>query len=156
MGQIHGESKNKGEKDMLAIRNNSFVPLKSWFGGLPISDVLKDVFDTSEFPSLSLEVDVKETPDKVVLTADIPGVPKENIDIAVNEGLLTISYERKEEKAEENERYSRRERRLGKVSRSFRLDDLNPESISASMDNGVLKIEISKTPVTVPKRIAVK
>lgn len=138
---------------MLALKNGRF-PLRDWFGEFPISTMIRNTMDDFSVPAL--DIDVKETDDKIILTADTPGVKREEIDISVENGLLTISFERKEEKSEASEKYSRRERRFGKVSRSFRIDDVQIESTDATLADGVLKIELPKFPAPTAKRIEVR
>ena len=102
-------------------------------------------------------VNVKEKDDCVELTADLPGVKKENIDISLESGLLTIQAQSEEEKQEENERYIYRERHAGTVARSFRLaDSLDPSTIDAQLANGVLRVTIKKHEKSQLRKITVK
>lgn len=91
-------------------------------------------------------VDVKETKDKILVHAELPGLRKEDININVDNGMLQISGERKAEKKEENERWHRVERSYGSFYRSFRLpEEAVADKITARCDNGVLTVEVPKT-----------
>ena len=90
-------------------------------------------------------VDIKEEADRFVLHADIPGVDPKNIDIQMEDSMLTISGERESEKNEQREGYKRVERAYGSFYRRFNLPETaNPEKISARNKNGVLEIIIPK------------
>lgn len=95
-------------------------------------------------------VDVKEEADHYVLTADVPGVDPKNIEVTMENGMLTIKGERKSEVTEEKEGYSRIERSCGSFYRRFSLPDTaDVEKIRAESKDGVLRL-------TIPKREAVK
>lgn len=97
-------------------------------------------------------VDVREDDKCFTIHAEIPGVKKEDISCDLNEGVLTISGERKEKKKEENERYHRVERMYGKFSRSFTLPkNCDPNKISANYNEGVLELCLPKTAPTTPQ-----
>lgn len=116
---------------------------------------LASFFDTS-FPSFRLlpdmptgmvpAVDITERADSYVLKADFPGMKKEEIEVSVENGVLTLSAEHKEEKEEKEEgRMVRRERRVGRYARSFTLDQpLAEDQIEASFDNGLLTLILPK------------
>lgn len=90
-------------------------------------------------------IDLKETKEKYVLTAEVPGVKKEDIKINVSNGVLTITGETKAEKTEETEQMHYRERSYGKFSRSIRLPEkIDPKKIDAKYENGVVSIDIPK------------
>ena len=91
------------------------------------------------------------------LEIDLPGVKKENIDISVNDGVLTISGERKLEKKEEKENYVRIESFFGRFERSFKLPpDADLDNIEAKYEDGVLKIFIPKKKKPAGKKIEIK
>jgi len=91
------------------------------------------------------------------LEIDLPGVKKENIEISVNDGILTISGERKLEKKEEKENYTRIESFFGRFERSFKLPaDANLDNIEAKYEDGVLKIFIPKKQKPEGKKIEIK
>lgn len=102
-------------------------------------------------------VDIKETDTAFVITADIPGVDPKDIEVNMENGVLTIRGERKEEKEEEKEGYKRIERVRGTFYRRFSLPDTaDADKISAKSKNGVLEITIPKQEKVQPRKIAVE
>lgn len=101
-------------------------------------------------------VDIKEEKDSFVLLADIPGVDPKDIDVSMENGVLTIKGERKFETEQEREDYKRIERARGTFYRRFSLPDTaDAEKISAKGKNGVLEIVIPKHERTKPRKISV-
>ncbi len=101
-------------------------------------------------------VDIKEEGDKFVLQADLPGVKPEEIDVSMENGVLTIKGEKRTEAKTEKEGYKRIERTYGSFYRRFSLPDTaNPDAISAATRNGVLEIVIPKRESVQPKKINV-
>ena len=110
-----------------------------------------DAFERSMFPVESKAVpsfrtDIRELEDRYLLEADLPGFRKENIDLELKEGVLTISAVQEEEKEQKDEQgsYLRRERRSGSYRRSFQLSGIQEESVSAAYEDGVLKLTLPK------------
>lgn len=105
-------------------------------------------------------VDIKEAGDHYEITAELPGVKKEDLHLHLEDGILTIEAETRQEDTEEKEgKVIRQERRYGKYSRSFSLgDSVKEEDIAASFEDGILKISAPKVTETVPqkRRIEVK
>ena len=102
-------------------------------------------------------VDVREENDRFVICADVPGVSPEDIEITMENGMLTIKGERKAEKrAEGNGGYRRVERVYGTFYRRFSLPDTaDTDSVSATGKHGVLEVVIPKKAAVQPKRIQV-
>lgn len=101
-------------------------------------------------------VDIKEEKDKFVIQADIPGVKPEDIDISMENGVLTIKGEKKTEAETEREGYKRVERTYGSFYRRFSLpDSANADAISAVSRHGVLELSIPKKAEIQPKKINV-
>jgi HSP20 family protein len=102
-------------------------------------------------------VDVVETDDSVRVSAELPGLDQEDIELSLDNDLLVIRGEKRSE-TEEKGRYSyRAERRYGAFSRSVRLPaEVKAEKAEAVFKNGVLTVTLPKTAVTRAKRIAVK
>ncbi|MFO1290523.1 MAG: Hsp20/alpha crystallin family protein [Nitrosomonas sp.] len=101
-------------------------------------------------------VDIKEESDRFVLHADLPGVKPEEIDVSMENGVLTIRGEKKTEAKTEKEGYKRIERTYGSFYRRFSLPDTaNPDAISAVSKHGVLEITIPKRESVQPKKISV-
>ena len=87
--------------------------------------------------------DMKEVEGGYEITAELPGVKKEDISMDLNDGILTLKGEKKEEFKEEKENMIRSERRYGSFERSVRVPDgVTAEHVKARMDNGVLWIKI--------------
>lgn len=123
------------------------------FSGRPLDRFFDDFFApaTSSEASSQAErawmpaVDVKESASGVSLFVDLPGLTKDDIHLAVEENVLTVSGERKLEREEEKDNFYRLERRHGAFSRSFRLPTtVDSGKISASFENGVLSLEMPK------------
>ena len=102
-------------------------------------------------------VDVKETSEQFVITADIPGVEPKDIEVTMEHGVLTIKGERRLETRDEGDNgYRRVERAYGSFYRRFTLPDTaDAEAISASGKHGVLEVVIPKRAALQPKRISV-
>lgn len=102
-------------------------------------------------------VDIKEEKDRFVLHADIPGVDPKDIEVHMEDGILTIKGERESEKKEEREGYKRIERAYGSFYRRFSMPDTaDAEKINAKSKNGVLEIVIPKHEKVQPRKIAVE
>ena len=90
-------------------------------------------------------VDINESSDTFMITADLPGIKKSDIKVKVEENVLILNAERKIDKTKSNEKYHFSERRSGTFSRSFKLPkSVKEEKITADFDNGVLSIIIPK------------
>ena len=96
--------------------------------------------------------DVSETDGEYLMKAELPEVGKDDLNITVQEGVLTLAGERKEEKREDNEKVHRIERFHGSFSRRFTLpDDADEQGIKAESKDGVLVIHIPKQKVAHPQ-----
>ena len=92
-----------------------------------------------------LKCDVIETETGFEITADFPGAAKEDIGLSIDGGVLTLSYDKDEEKEEAAEgKYLIKERSKMSVKRSFDLGDVDEESAKATLDGGVLTVKIAK------------
>ncbi len=101
-------------------------------------------------------VDIHEEEDRVVLRAEIPGVSKDDIDINVENGTITLRGEKKQEKTVEGEGTYRMERFFGNFARSFSLPtSIDPEKIKATYKDGVLEVVLPKAEEARPKKIKV-
>ena len=139
-------------------------PHRSLFGR---SDRFGSIFDSFFYPSLHQDgenlrsawnpvVDIYEGEGSYVVTAEIPGVDKKNIEIDVKDRILTLKGERSAENEVDEDHYYRRERSHGRFERTFSLPaDVDTDKIDASFKDGVLKIEIPKPEERKPKQITV-
>ncbi|MBQ8062428.1 MAG: Hsp20/alpha crystallin family protein [Clostridia bacterium] len=93
--------------------------------------------------------DVTDEGDHYQLTADLPGFKKDDIEINVEDGILTISAERHEESEDTDKkgRYIRRERTYGSYKRSFDLSEVDDDNITAKYEDGVLTLSLPKKQV---------
>lgn len=90
-------------------------------------------------------VDVEETPDELVLTAELPGMKHEDIDIELEDGVLTIQGEKKEERKDETTQGLLYERRWGSFTRRFTLPRaVDAGKITANYENGILTVTVPK------------
>jgi HSP20 family protein len=102
-------------------------------------------------------VDVFETPESIVLKADLPDVKKDEVDISIENNTLTIKGERKMEKETTEKNFYRCERSYGAFTRSFTLPPtVETEKAEAAFENGVLTLTLPKREESKPKQIKVK
>lgn len=102
-------------------------------------------------------VDIEETKDGYVLTADVPGLSPDQLDINVDNGVLSLKGERKTERKDEGEGYRRYERSFGAFHRSFVLPKgVDPAAVEARVADGQLTVRVPKPPQAVPRRVAVQ
>jgi HSP20 family protein len=110
----------------------------------------------SEMGSWAPAVDIYETEQELVLKADLPEVNQQEIDIRIENNMLTIRGERKFHNEVSQDNYLRVERAYGPFSRSFSLPNtLNAEAIKADYQNGVLSIRMPKREESRPKQIRI-
>ena len=101
-------------------------------------------------------VDISETDDQFKIDVEIPAIARDDINVSVKDGLLTVTGERKVDK-ETDGKMHRVERRYGRFSRSFRLpENVDEESIAAASKNGVLSLVVAKKDNESPRNIVVK
>ena len=102
-------------------------------------------------------VDVSETEGEYQIKAEIPDVKKEDVKVTLEDGVLTIQGQRKQEKEETGKKYHRVERSYGSFVRSFTLPDLvDEEKVKAEFKDGVLNLQLPKSEKAKPKAIEVK
>lgn len=133
-------------------RKNSFID-KFFNESLPILYRDFSPFAAKMVPAL----DIVEKEDHFLVKAEVPGFTKEQIDISVEQGILTIKGESKDEKVEEKENYYHREISCGSFSRSVQLPgDIRNEEIKASMKDGILQVEIPRTEAKKPEPMKIE
>ncbi len=120
------------------------------------NDVFERTGDESSLSAWAPAVDIYETEHELVVKADLPEVDPKDLDIRVENNVLTIRGERKFEKKVNEENYLRVERSFGSFARSFTLaNTVNPDAIKAEYQNGVLTLSIPKREEAKPKQIKV-
>jgi HSP20 family protein len=101
-------------------------------------------------------MDLVETEDELVLRADLPGLNREDVEIEVKDGILTVAGERRAEHETKQEGYHRVERSFGRFSRSLELPQgVAADSVKASFESGVLDVRIPKPAERKPTRIEI-
>lgn len=109
---------------------------------------------TGEEITLTPRVDLVENDDLYCIMADFPGYTDKDVGLEVVDGWLKLTAEIKTETETENGEYHLRERRTGHYARSFKLpDNVDPEGITAKMENGTLRVTVPKREETKPKKI---
>jgi len=144
------------------IRRDPFFELTS------LRDRMNQLFNQSfGFEGLGMEqplteanflppVDISEDEHNIVLLAEIPGVKPDDLNITLENNVLTITGNRKFKEEEKKENYHRIERRYGKFTRSFTLPaTLDAESVNAVFENGILNITLPKKAEFKPKQITI-
>lgn len=137
------------------------------FGMLPFNrrednffDIFDKFFNNSSVELPAFRTDIRNETDHYLLEAELPGFAKEEISLDLKEGILTIKAEHKSENEEKDEKgnFIRRERRFGAVSRSFDVSGIDEEQITASYQDGVLKLRLPKVQPAVPetRRISIQ
>ena len=134
-----------------------------------MSRTFNDLFDEMErsmFPAQpsgrlpAFRTDIKDQGDHYLLEADLPGFRKEDIDLHVQDGVLTITAKHDEtrENKDESGKYVCRERRTGSYARSFDVSGIREDGIGASYENGVLKLTLPKQGEQAPvsRKIAIQ
>ena len=142
----------------------TLTPWEPFRGATTLQDqvnrLFNDVFEgqggESSLTAWAPAVDIYETEYELVVKADLPEVDPKDLDIRVENNILTIRGERKFEKKVEEENYLRVERAYGSVARSFTLaNTVNSDAIKAEYQNGVLTLTIPKKEEAKPKQIKV-
>ena len=128
-----------------------------------MDSMIHSLFNTDwNFPARNTQdwspaVDIKETDKSFVLSADIPGLTKNDIKVSIANGKLTVSGERAFQTDQESDNYHYRERRFGTFDRSFNLpENVDEEKISASFKNGILNVTMPKHENILPKEREIK
>lgn len=118
-------------------------------GLFDIDRVFENFFNDEVFPSFYnrsglMKVDIHEDDNSYTLEADLPGVKKDQINLSIDDDLLTIEVNYEEQNDETNKNYVRRERRCGSMTRSFNISNVDTENIDAQMTDGVLTLKLPK------------
>jgi len=122
------------------------------------SGMLDNFFtDTPLWQTTTPAVDVQENEKEYLMEVELPGLSEKDIELKVEENLLTISSKKEESKEEKKDGYLLRERKRSEFCRSFVLpQDIDREKIDAKLASGLLKVVLPKTEKAQPKKIEVK
>src|SRR5699024_1062231 len=128
-------------------KNRSVVSASPWN---PFN-MIDDFFNESPLLSRNLvsdpfKVDVKEMDNEYLVEAEVPGMKKEDIDLSLNDGRLSIAVNRKQEVEtnDNDDSYIHRERRYDAMQRTLYLVDVKSDEVSAKLEDGLLKVTVSK------------
>lgn len=139
-------------------RSSSLIPT----GFDDFYNMLDDFFSDSWFPRRILErdtfkVNVQQNDTEYLIEAELPGVTKDEINVELHDGRLTISVEREEKVDEEKKNYIHKESRYCSMRRSMYLADAETKGIKAKLENGVLSIIVPRQPQAVkPEKIEIE
>ena len=128
-----------------------------WPGLRELEDRLSDVFNGYSAPTgWAPAIDVHEDENAYTLVADVPGLKKEEIELTVEDDVVTLKGARKQEEEKKTKGYHRIERSYGTFKRSFRLPSgIDGNNVTAAYENGVLTVTLAKPEQAKPKRIDV-
>lgn len=130
-----------------------FGLLDGWPDWSPFGD-LRRSWPRSRRAIFAPRFDVKETEDAYVISADLPGVKEEELELVAEDSLLTIKGSRNDEERKEGESYYICERHYGAFSRSFRIPEgIDPDNVEAGLKDGVLTVSLPKPEAAKPKKI---
>jgi HSP20 family protein len=119
-------------------------------------EFFRPVWTSADRDALSLPLDVRTTPDALVVEAALPGIKPEDVEITVENGTLTISGKSAEERQTEEGSHLVREIRRGSFSRSVTLPTgLEPDKATARFEHGMLTLEIPKAEQVKPRQIRI-
>jgi HSP20 family protein len=114
-----------------------------------------DAFNTER--EWAPEVDITEDAESIIVKTELPGMSRDDIEIDIANGVLSIKGEKKEEEEEKKKTWHRREVRYGSFVRSFTLPtDVKSDEAKASYDNGVLKITLPKEEKALHRKIQIE
>ena len=137
-------------RDLLSIRDEVNRLFDNFFTGLP--ERRRGLLEGEWAPS----VDIAETDNEVVVTAELPGVEQDNVDITITDDVLTLKGEKKEEKEVKEKNYHRIERSYGSFQRSISLPaGVQADKAKATYKDGVLHITVPKAEEAKPKQIKI-
>jgi HSP20 family protein len=146
-------------ENKLTHRKRGIIMLTRWDPFAEINrlqDEFRKMADRNPVPAFTPAINIYEDKEGIHLTAEVPGMKPEEVNVQVENRVLTISGERKLEKEENKDGYHRIERSYGKFARSFTLPDtVDGEKISAAVKDGVLTVLLPKRAAAQSKKINV-
>ncbi|CAA9509852.1 MAG: hypothetical protein AVDCRST_MAG17-1911 [uncultured Solirubrobacterales bacterium] len=128
----------------------------------PFSSEVNRLFNTLLAPESARSqrwtpaMDLVEADDHYVLRADLPGMDEKNVSIEINDNVLTVSGERRDEQEQTRQGWHRVERSFGRFTRSLTLPEgIDPDAVAAAFDKGVLSITVPKPEQRRPRRVEI-
>ena len=131
---------------MIPYTNRSNASLMDLF-----DEFERSVFGENGRRTPVFSTDIKDEGDHYLLEAELPGFQKEDIDLDVKDGVLTISAKHQEDSEHNSGHYVCKERRYGSFARSFNLEGIQEEDITASYNNGILELTLPKKQAILPQ-----
>jgi HSP20 family protein len=142
--------KLRSKSESIRTRDSIFDDLFNELYSLPTSFLSKSGVD------LSPRIDISETDAAYKIEAELPGINQKEIDVKIDNNILTIKGKKEDIKEEKEKNYHLRERYYGAFQRSISLpNNIEPEKIKASFENGVLNISVPKNDKRTPKKIEI-
>jgi HSP20 family protein len=140
----------RSKSESIRTRDSIFDDLFNELYSLPTSFLSKSGMD------LSPRIDISETDNEYKIEAELPGINQKEIDVKIDNNILTIKGKKEDIKEEKEKNYHLRERYYGAFQRSISLpNNIEPEKIKASFENGVLNISVPKNDKRTPKKIEI-
>lgn len=119
-------------------------------------DFWPEIWEEEGMP-LNIPVEVKETADNVLVTASVPGVDPQDLDIEVTSDTVSINYQTEKEKEDKDERWHTKERIYGAFSRTITLPNpIDTNKVKSECKNGLLTLTLPKREETKPKKVKVE
>jgi HSP20 family protein len=135
---------------MMSLRDDMNRLIEQTFNG-------GSLLDWQPSANWGLPLDVSENDDAFIVTASVPGMNPDDLDITISDNVLTIKGEYKADETIKDEQYHIRERRYGSFGRSITLPvTVNADDVSANYEDGILTLTVPKAEEVKPRRIAVK
>ena len=135
-------------KELATLRDEVDRLFDTFFGRLPTIEI-----DKRWVPAINLE----ETEDEYIVSAELPGMNKDDIKVKVTEDGITISGERKMEKEEKGKTYHRIEMTYGSFKRTISFpDEVVPDKAKATYKDGILRVTVPKSQKSKPKEVEIK
>jgi HSP20 family protein len=142
---------------MSLIRWDPFYSMDDMFKSIPSLYGRLAPFSGQPNTEWSPSVDISETEEEYLIRASLPAVKKEDVSVTVEDGMLTLSGERRQKEEQKNEKFYKVENLYGSFSRSFALPDaVEASAIRAESKDGVLTIHVPKTKTEVRKPTTIK
>lgn len=137
-------------RDLLSFQRDMSRMLNDFFAE---PSPVADAFERDWVPA----VDIFEKNDEVNLVAELPGLTKEDVDISIENGTLTISGEKKRESEVKDDNFHRVERAYGRFQRSFSLPSaIDPKKVKAVFKDGILTVNLGKKEEAKPKKVEIE
>jgi HSP20 family protein len=113
--------------------------------------------DGAPFGDFMPAMDMEETDQEYVITADVPAIPRENVKVGIIDGVLSIEGERKQEKEEKDRKFHKIERSFGKFVRRISVPtDVDQDKVAAEVKDGLLKVHLPKSASAKPRTVDIK